>query len=581
MLERPRLVIGLVLASLLLSSSALFIGFYLDDYVARYIYTDLDGAHRLFRLLNGGYGLATGVPAENHWQMEQGYAPWWMYEPLRLSLYRPLSLWTHVVDATLWYDNPFLMHLHSLAWLALLVVCVTRLYRSALGLRIGGMAALLFAVDHTHGFVVGFICNRHTLVTGVLGALCLHAHLAARRADDRRLLLAAPIAYLLALLSGEAAIAIGGYIFAYELLAHEGSLLRRALAFAPYAVITVVWRVVYTRAGYGASGSGLYIDPGREPLHYLAELAVRGPILLWGLFFGAPAELYMIASPAVARSMLIAACILVPALGFALVPLFRQNRLARFWAAGMLFSLVPAASTFPHSRQLLFASFGGLALIAQIWHLYAVELKGFQLSTTQRLGGFIGTMALFAHLVMAPFIKPVATASVAFATPLQRGVKSVGDELAGKDAIFMTAPDYFATKIVQLSRRADKKALPRRWRTLSFGPQVVHVTRADAHTLVLDYEGGILATPFLELYRDRRLPMPVGQRVTLQGLVIEVLATTPDGRPTRARFTFDTDLDAPSFQFYEWRDGKFVTYHPPAIGEAEALPPATLEWGLS
>ena len=39
-----------------------------------------------------------------------------------------------------------------------------------------------------------------------------------------------------------AAIAIGGYIFAYELLAHEGPLLRRALAFAPYAVITVVWR---------------------------------------------------------------------------------------------------------------------------------------------------------------------------------------------------------------------------------------------------------------------------------------------------------------------------------------------------
>ena len=33
----------------------------------------------------GGYGLAIGDPAENHWQMEAGWAPWWHYETLRIA----------------------------------------------------------------------------------------------------------------------------------------------------------------------------------------------------------------------------------------------------------------------------------------------------------------------------------------------------------------------------------------------------------------------------------------------------------------------------------------------------------------
>jgi hypothetical protein len=584
MLERPKLAAGLVVTAVLLSSSALFIGLYLDDHVARYIYRDdLDDAPKLFRLLNGGFGLATGVPEENHWQIEEGYAPWWMYPPLRLSLFRPMSLWTHVLDARLWYDNAFFMHLHSLAWLALLVLAMTRLYRGALGMRVGGMAALLFALDHTHGFVAGYICNRHGLITALLGALCLHVHLRGRREPDQNAAGHAALAallYVLALLSGEAAIAIAGYVFAYELLAHEGPWASRLAAFAPYLAITLIWRVLYSAAGYGGSGSGLYLDPGREPLAYLSVLLERGPLLLFSFFFGPPAELYTVAPAWLSRSMLIATGVLLPALAAAFVPLLRKERSARFWAAGMLFSLVPAATTFPHSRQLLFASFGGLALIAQIWHLYAVELKHLALSLPMRAAGLIAAIALFVHLIVAPLVKPLTTVSVAFSAPLHRGALHVGDELAGKTAVFMTAPDYFAVKIVQLTRRADGAPLPTRWRTLSFGPQAVQVLRESERSLVLDYDGGILATPFMELYRDRRLTMKRGERIELRGMSVEVLDLTPDGRASRARFTFDASLDAPSFQLYQWREGRFLPYRAPRVGERETLPPATLRWSL-
>jgi hypothetical protein len=40
--------------------------------------------------------------------------------------------------------------------------------------------------------------------------------------------------------------------------------------------------------------------------------------------------------------------------------------------------------------------------------------------------------------------------------------------------------------------------------------------------------------------------------VKLEGLSIEVREITSDGRVSRADFTFDRPLEAPSFRFYYW-----------------------------
>jgi hypothetical protein len=117
-LGRPRL--GLVLAGIavLLASPCLFIGYWLDDYVARYIYSDLPGAKELYHVYVGGYGIATGIPSENLWQVEQGHAPWWIYPDLLIRLFRPVSLTTHWIDGWLWLESAFMMHAHSLLWFA-------------------------------------------------------------------------------------------------------------------------------------------------------------------------------------------------------------------------------------------------------------------------------------------------------------------------------------------------------------------------------------------------------------------------------------------------------------------------------
>jgi hypothetical protein len=279
--------------------------------------------------------------------------------------------------------------------------------------------------------------------------------------------------------------------------------------------------------------------------------------------------------------ILTVAVIVIGLLVCALIPLLRENRLARFWTFGAFLSLVPAASTYPHNRQLLFTSFGAMALIALLFQLHILVLKNQASTLLLKISREFGGGLMFAHLVISPIVLPISTLGVLLANVLHHAPSSVGDEIEGRDVVFVTAPDYFAVKLVQLDRRIQQKPLPRRWRALAFGYEQVTVHRVDDRTLDLDYEGGILNMPFLELYRDRDIPMPVGHRVELEGLKIEVLATTPDGRVSKARFAFDSPLDAPSFKFYFWGDGGFEPFVPPAVGQRRSMPRPRIALGLN
>ena len=578
-LGKKRLGAWLALVAVVLSSPCLFIGFFLDDYIGRYVWSDLPGAHAWNRIIEGGYAIANGNPADNHWQVELGFAPWWIYDHLLVRLYRPIALATHLLDAKLWLHSAFMMHAHSLLWLALMVLAATRMYRAALGPMVGGFAALLFAVDHTHGFVVGYIANRHALVAGTLCMLSLELHIRSRTKSDRPASLIAPIAYLLALLASEASLAMAGYLFAYALFVETGPLIRRALSFAPYFLITVVWRGLYNLTGHGARGSGLYLDPGRDPAHFLVAMMERGPVLLLGQFFIPPAEAASLGGGAYVKPLLVFAAFFSVALLVAFAPLLARSRTARFWALGLLVSLVPASSTWPHNRQLLFTSFGAMGLVAELWDMF-VNLRGQKLPLNVRAAGAIGAVLLLGRLVISPVATPIAVCSIMLTTPLHHAITSVGDAIGGRDAVFVTAPDYFAVKLVQLSRRVEEQPIARRFRALSFGPEPVTVERTSDRSLRLHYEGGILTHQFMELYRARDIPMPAGTRVELAGLSIEVAHTTADGRPDVADFTFDRALEDPSFRFYYWTDGGFAAFVPPRSGASEKLPAAVMRYGL-
>ena len=68
--------------------------------------------------------------------------------------------------------------------------------------------------------------------------------------------------------------------------------------------------------------------------------------------------------------------------------------------------------------------------------------------------------------------------------------------------------------------------------------------------------------------------MPLGQRVKLTGVTVEVTALTPDNRPAEATFSFDVPLEDPSLRWLFWEDGSFVPFTLPAVGKTVELPPA-------
>ncbi|MET0340811.1 MAG: hypothetical protein ABW252_07400 [Polyangiales bacterium] len=574
-----RLSLWLVACAVVLSSSALPLDFYLDDWLGRFVYSDLEGAARLYRNYSGGYGLAIGDAAENRWQMEEGWAPWWHHEQLRIALYRPIGVVLHALDFRLWPDSPLAMRLQNLLWLGGAIIAATWMYRIALGAMLGGAAALLLAFDHTHGYAVGHICNRHAIVGALLGALSLGAYLQHRKQPTPLRAVLGPLLYALGLLSSESLVAITAYVVAHAVCVQRGCWVRRALSVAPYLVITVVWRWLYNAAGYGAANSGVYIDVGREPLHFARNFLERGPLLWLGQFLTPPSEVYVELGEHGARVMLGFAVLVVVLSVWAFAPLLRRDAIARFWFLGMLGALVPAAATHPHNRQLVFASFGAMALLAQLWRYYA-RTWSTPLPPPARVAKFVGLCLIAFHAVSSPLGLPLTTASVAVTKPVHAAAAGIDHRIAGRDVVFVTTPEYYAVRLMKFMRSVNGDPLPRRVRAISGEAFPITVTRVDARTLEVTYARGLLGEVMGDdLHRDRRFGMPVGTQVNLSGFAVEVLRTTEDGRPDHVRFRFDVPLEDESLVFFRWDETRFVPFVPPAVGAKVVLPGATAPLG--
>ena len=119
------------------------------------------------------------------------------------------------------------------------------------------------------------------------------------------------------------------------------------------------------------------------------------------------------------------------------------------------------------------------------------------------------------HLILSPFLLPLASVSIAVTKPAETAARAALAVSADRDLVFFTSPDYFYVKLMPVIAALEHRPPPRRIRALSFGAVPLHITRPDARTLDVAFEGGLLASPLLELYRARDLPMPVGTRVDL------------------------------------------------------------------
>lgn len=589
-LAHPRWPWVAAFVGVLLAAPALGAGLQLDDHLHRF----LVGLHVRGEGLGPWwdlYAAAEGDPALTRARMDVGFSPWWTLPELRLRFLRPVSAATHYVDYAAWPDAAWLMHAQSLAWYAALVVGVGALLRRWLGPTwVAGLATLLFAIDDAHATPVGWIAQRNALVSGVLVVLVLLVHDRAQREGWRRGRWLGPLLLALALAAGEASVAALGYLGVHALvLAPAGRAagregmepwVRRAgrgvRALWPYAAVVIAWRLVYDALGYGAEGSGVYLDPVREPAAFLHALPDRLAALWLSQLAWPSADAWAVAPPAWGRAGALAVAVLV---GLAIVPWLRRGgegaRGLVVALAGAGLALVPAAAVVPSDRMLLLVGVGGSAVAAAVIGV-ALGSSGIGWSPLRVLAVALAPGLLVVHVVLAPLALPRAVAglSPALEEHQRAAVDGLPDDpaLSQQDLVLVNAPPTFVSSTLWLLRWGDERhALPRRLRVLgsTFAPVVVQ--RPDVHTLVLQPVGGYLGDPFTANARGRAHPFAAGDRVVLDGWTVEVTGIA-QGRPTVVGVRFDVPLEDPSLRWVVWRGDRFVPFSVPPVGRSVAIP---------
>jgi hypothetical protein len=184
---------------------------------------------------------------------------------------------------------------------------------------------------------------------------------------------------------------------------------------------------------------------------------------------------------------------------------------------------------------------------------------------------------LLVHIGISPFAAPLASCGIAVSAPLSRAADALGPEIHGKDLILLSAPDFFGPRVAVLRKALEAGPTPRRWRTLSSGPERVTLERTGPASLVLTWEDGLLSEEYTRLFRSLRAPMRPGDRVALEGLVVTVLEVTSEGRPRRAEFRFDAPLDSDRFIAYAWQGDSFVRFALPEAGRQVELPKSEIQ----
>ncbi len=561
--------------AIVLSLPALWCGLQFDDTRQWLVLQDADHPINLYRSPFTMFHFADGIPDNAQHFMDLGFYPWWTLKTVKLTFCRPITILTHIFDHWLWPNCYPLMHLHSLLWMAALVAVVALLYRRVMGACwVAGLAALLYAMDEGHSMPVGWIANRNGLIAACFGLLTVLLHTHWRRCGNPAAMLLGLVSLLLGVLSNEGAIAACAYLFAFAVFLDQGSWRSRVLSLAPYAVLIIAWRITYSALGYGVWGSATYLDPLRSTPTFLKALVIRAPVLLLGQWACPPSDIFLFC-PLVVQCIIWGVSIAFLAiLILALTPLLRKDAVARFWALGMVLAIIPASTTFPHGRLMLFAGVGAMGLLAQfIARVFASE----RTPHPRRLR-FLAYVFVILHLVLPPVILPasiVAFGAVGRATSgCMTSAPLDDDKIANQTVVFASAPNIFMTSDLINVRALHGKPLPKRIRSLapnSLLPVRTRLTRTDAQTLVAEPDGGYR----WYLVRDDNHPLKVGEIVEIEGMTVEVLSLVDRGYPHRVAFTFDTELEDPSFVWLQFQDMTFVPFTPPPVGESVVLGPGT------
>ncbi|TMQ10464.1 MAG: hypothetical protein E6J91_26445 [Deltaproteobacteria bacterium] len=473
------------------------------------------------------------------------------------------------------------MHLHSVLWMAALAALVAALYRQIFGATwVAGLAALLYAVNDGHGFTVGWLANRCSLMAAAFGIAALLAHDRLRRDGWRPGAVLGPLALAATLLSSEEGLAVAGLVAAYAVVLDRGP--RRFAALVPYAAVFAAWYIAYRALGHGVEGTGSYTDPFGHPIVYAIQALQRVPILIHSELGALAADLWEVyfVRHGLTWVMVAAGAGFLAILVYAFWRLARGDRVARFWALGFVLSLGFVCGPHPTDRHLLVVGVAGSALIARFLAAWAERRQHGELVPRGATGIAVAFVAI--HLVFAPILLPVRAR---LPGALSRGLARIDAlvpadaALAQQDLVLVNVPFKYLCNFASVVRRSSGGVSPRRWRCLGVSADPVRVSRPDATTLVLRPAEGYLRYFEDTNVRSRQVPFAAGDRVELPDFAIVVERVTADARPAEVAFHFAVPLEDASLRWRVWRDGGYRPFVPPPIGGSLELPADRFAFG--
>ena len=511
------------------------------------------------------FAFATGNEEQLQQAQDIGIFPWWAQSDLKLAFYRPLSAFTHVLDERFWPNQIWIYHLHSIFWYGALLFALSVFYKRLSQEESGIIATLalfLYAIDDAHGSVVGWIANRNATIAVTLGIIVLILHDRAQKNPTKIGQNIAPYFMLIfALLAGESAIAVGGYLFAYAVFLDKNTILQRTIRLLPYLIIVVFWRILYHYVGAGTHGSALYIDPASDPITFLGAAISRVPILLSASIGGLWSDFWPMYPKSIQPFIVLFSLFLLILFGWFVWPALKKSQNARFFALGSFLASVPIAATVPADRLLLFVTVGTAGLLAS-----AIIIR----TQKQRFVVFATTTLLIVHIVFsAPLLAVRSRSMQTISDFVALSDESWPSNIDGKTVIFVNPPMDPSIGYAQLARFAQERSTAEHTHWLTTGNTEIIVSRIDEKTLVLTQENGMLSSPTEQLLRIN--PFFVGERISLSGFEVEIEAITEDGRPLQVRYTFKQPLENQIYVFMVWEDHGFIPYDPPMIGEFDVI----------
>jgi hypothetical protein len=571
-------------------------GLFADDYSIRATVCGLSPVDGVQADPWNPFTWANGSIETNRMLIRAGVYPWWTQDDVSIRFMRPLTAATHMLDFRGWSTMTWLMHVQCVAWYGALVMVAAMAYRTVAVNSLApwaiGLAAILFAMDDTHSTPVGWLANRNSLISGLFGLLCITFHVRFRRDGWSPGAVLSPLCLAVGLLAKEEAICATAYLFAFTVCLDRGTWRRRFAALLPCLAVSLVWHVAYRQLGYGATNSAIYADPVHDPLLFAMRILRNAPLLLGSQFAFPSADVSNILS---ADGLLVHwawAIGIVAAVTLVCWHVVCADPIARFWAIGMLISVLPVCAIFPGDRLMMFPSFGAAGLIATWIHYTFGRFADARLMprSAKHAMRFIVLM----YLVVSPAAFALKSAAPRFAQPLVNEFNAMipdDDAFADQTAVFVNSPLSIADVVWILERRQSHRPVPKDKVVLLPSGGSGTMTRTDDRTIVVRPEGGYTPprgrrpgddhSPWLSVqYMVQHLDMlgrredarfSLGETVELPAVTIEITELTDDRRAAEATFRFDKPLSDDSLRWLVSDTSGYSAFDPPAIGETVTI----------